>query len=147
MIRLLALAIAFVTTTGAVTVSAAEATRATLYKSPQCGCCEEYADHLRGNGFDVTVKATNDLATISDKAGIPEHLAGCHTTFVDGYVVAGHVPAAIVRQLLSERPPIAGITLPGMPAGSPGMSGVKTDPFVIYALPKKGGAPTVYAKE
>jgi hypothetical protein len=145
--RLLALAVAIVTAAGAVTASAGEATKATLYKSPQCGCCEEYADYLRSNGFDVTVNPTNDLATISDKADVPEQLAGCHTMFVEGYVVAGHVPASVVRRLLSERPSIAGITLPGMPAGSPGMSGVKTEPFVIYALREGGGAPTVYAKE
>ena len=145
--RALALAIVIVAATSAVAASAEETTKATLYKSPQCGCCEEYADYLRGNGFEVTVKPTNDLATISDKAGVPEQLAGCHTMFVDGYVVAGHVPAAIVRRLLSERPSIAGITLPGMPAGSPGMSGMKTEPFVIYALPNKGGEPKIYASE
>ncbi|MBI2741064.1 MAG: DUF411 domain-containing protein [Rhodospirillales bacterium] len=67
--------------------------------------------------------------------------------FVDGYVIDGHVPVAIVQRLLTERPSIKGITLPGMPAGSPGMTGTKTAPFVLYALPKDGGAPTVYAKE
>ena len=67
--------------------------------------------------------------------------------FIDGYVIDGHVPVDIVRRLLSERPKIAGITLPGMPAGSPGMSGTKTGPFVVYALPRDGGVPTVYATE
>ena len=121
--------------------------KATLYKNPQCGCCESYADYLRGNGFDVTVKPTNDLETINRKAGVPEKLEGCHATFIDGYVIDGHVPVNVVRRLLSERPKIAGITLPGMPAGSPGMGGVKMEPFVVYALPKDGGEPTVYAKE
>lgn len=126
---------------------AEERPKALLYKSPQCGCCEKYAAYLRRNGFDVTVKPTHDLANISRKAGVPADLEGCHTMFVDGYVVDGHVPVDVVRRLLSERPPIAGISLPGMPAGSPGMSGTKTGPFVIYALPKDGSDPTIYAKE
>lgn len=131
----------------AVATYAPEARKATLYKNPQCSCCEGYADYLRGNGFDVTVKPTHDLATISTTAGVPERLQGCHSMFVDGYVIDGHVPVNIVRRLLSERPKIAGITLPGMPAGSPGMGGAKTAPFVVYALPKDGGVPTVYARE
>lgn len=120
-------------------------TPATLYKSPQCGCCETYATYLRDNGFDVTVNPTNELAQISSDAGVPEELQGCHTTLVGGYVVDGHVPIDVVRKLLAERPPIAGIALPGMPTGSPGMNGPKTGPFTIYALSKNGKSPTVYA--
>ena len=119
--------------------------QATMYKNPQCTCCEGYAAYLRQNGFEVDVKPTNDLAEISQKAGVPEKYQGCHTMFVDGYVVDGHVPVEIVRKLLSERPGIAGITLPGMPAGSPGMTGQKTQTFVIYAVTKDGKAPKVYA--
>ena len=126
---------------------AEEVRKATLYKNPQCGCCEGYATYLRGNGFDVTVKPTNDLTMISQKAGVPERLQGCHTMFIDGYVIDGHVPVGIVRRLLAERPPIKGITLPGMPQGSPGMVGTKTAPFIVYALPKDDGTPTVYAQE
>lgn len=124
-----------------------EGLQATLYKSSQCGCCEGYARYLRSNGFDVTVKATNDLAAVSSKAGVPSELEGCHTMFIDDYVVAGHVPVEIIRKLLSERPSLVGVTLPGMPEGSPGMSGTKTAPFVVYGLPKDGSAPTVYASE
>lgn len=120
---------------------------AVLYKNPQCSCCEAYADYLRANGFDVEIKPTNDLAQISLKAGIPANLEGCHTMFVEGYVVDGHVPADVIRKLLSEKPAIAGITLPGMPMGSPGMYGTKTETFTIYAVTKDGAAPTVYAKE
>lgn len=119
--------------------------KAQLYKNPQCGCCEEYAKYLRDNGFDVAVKPTNDLAQISQEAGVPEALEGCHTMFVQGYVVSGHVPVDVVRKLLAERPPIAGITLPGMPLGSPGMNGPKTEPFKIYAVTKDGSAPRIYA--
>jgi hypothetical protein len=125
----------------------AEAIKATLYKNPQCGCCELYAKYLRSNGFDVTVRQTNDLATIHRDGGVPEQLESCHAMFVDGYAVYGHVPVDHVRRLLSERPPVKGITLPGMPVGSPGMPGTKTETFVIYALPKDGSVPTVYAKE
>jgi hypothetical protein len=125
----------------------AEPIHAILYKNPQCSCCEGYAAYLRDNGFDVDVKPTNDLAEISLKAGVPEKMEGCHTMFIDGYVIDGHVPVTIVRKLLSEKPAIAGITLPGMPMGSPGMVGTKTEKFTIYAVTKDGKAPTVYATE
>jgi hypothetical protein len=121
--------------------------RATLYKQPQCTCCDEYVAYLRKNGFEVDVKSTNDLGAISRKAGVPEKFQGCHTMFVDGYVVDGHVPVNVIRRLLSERPAIAGITLPGMPDGSPGMTGRKSGPFTIYAVTKDGAPPKVYATE
>ena len=89
----------------------------------------------------------NDLAKISSKAGVPEKFQGCHTMFVDDYVIDGHVPVNAIRKLLSERPAIAGITLPGMPLGSPGMTGVKRGPFTIYAVTKDGAPPKVYATE
>jgi len=130
-----------------VSAAAQTVSRATLYKNPQCSCCEGYADYLRQNGFQVDVKPTNDLAEISRKAGVPEEMEGCHTMFIDGYVIDGHVPVNVVRKLLAEKPSIAGITLPGMPMGSPGMAGTKTDNFVIYAITKDGKAPTVYAAE
>ena len=120
---------------------------AVLYKNPQCSCCEAYAAYLRDNGFDVEIKPTNDLSQISLKAGVPEQLEGCHTMFVDGYVVDGLVPADVVKKLLTERPAIAGITLPGMPIGAPGMPGAKTEKFTIYAVAKDGKPPTVYATE
>jgi len=123
----------------------AESMKVKLYKNPQCSCCEGYAAYLKENGFDVTVEATNDLAEISRSAGVPEKYEGCHTAFIGGYVVDGHVPVEVIRKLLAERPAIAGITLPGMPMGSPGMVGDKTEPFVIYAVTKDGAAPTVFA--
>lgn len=129
------------------TPTLADPLQATLYKNPQCGCCEGYAAYLRENGFNVDVKPTNDLLEISRKAGVPENMQGCHTMFIDGYVVDGHVPVNVVRKLIKERPPIAGITLPGMPMGSPGMAGTKTEPFVIYTVQKDGKKPEVYATE
>jgi hypothetical protein len=112
----------------------ASASDVTLYKNPQCGCCEEYAKYLTRNGFTVTVKATHDLNVISRQAGIPDDFQGCHLAFLDDYVISGHVPIATVNKLISERPDIKGVTLPGMPNGSPGMSGQKSGPFRIYEV-------------
>ena len=125
--------------------SEARAEDVTLYKNPQCGCCEGYADYLRANGHTVTVEPTHDLVAMSRAAGIGDGFEGCHLSFVDGYVVSGHVPVSTLDRLLSERPDIKGITLPGMPAGSPGMSGVKDDPFVIFEIGVD--EPTVYGIE
>jgi hypothetical protein len=118
---------------------------ATLYKNPQCGCCETYADYLRENGFEVTVKPTHDLPLMKRQHGVPSELEGCHTTLVEGYVVEGHVPLNSLIRLLTEKPDIKGISLPGMPAGSPGMFGEKTAPFTIYEI--GDGEPKVYAVE
>ncbi len=137
----------FATLLAVSTPALAEPVQAILYKDPQCGCCETYAAYLRRNGFEVDVKPTNDLAEISRKAGVPEEMEGCHTMFIDGYVIDGHVPVNIVRKLLSEKPAVAGITLPGMPSGSPGMTGTKAGKFTIYAVTKDGKAPVVYAVE
>jgi hypothetical protein len=122
----------------------AEPIPVTLYKNPSCDCCEGYAQYLDQNGFKVDVKPTNDLAEISRKAGIPEALEGCHTSFIGNYVVDGHVPVKTIRKLLDERPDIAGITLPGMPSGSPGMFGEKTEPLTIYAVSRDGTPPRVF---
>ncbi len=119
--------------------------KATLYKNPQCGCCENYARYLDQHGFQVDVKPTNDLAEISRNAGVPEEFEGCHTTFVGEYVVDGHVPVEIVHKLLAEKPAIAGITLPGMPSGSPGMTGAKTQTWTIYSVTRDGKQPRIFA--
>jgi hypothetical protein len=118
--------------------------QATLYKNPHCTCCEKYVAYLRREGFAVEVKVTDDLEGITLKAGVPEQLEGCHTMFVDGYVVVGHVAADVVRKLLTERPPLIGIAIPGMPTGVPGMEGPKEGPIAIYAV-SQDKAPTVYA--
>jgi hypothetical protein len=120
---------------------------AVMYKNPQCSCCEAYAAYLEQNGFKVDIKPVNNLSQISSDAGVPADLEGCHTIMVDGYVIDGLVPVEIVKKVLTERPAIAGITLPGMPTGAPGMGGDKTGPFTVYAFTKDGKAPTVYAKK
>lgn len=142
---LFAFAVTFVTVTSALTVSGtpAYATDVTLYKTPQCGCCEGYAAYMRQNGFTVTVKPTHELVAMSREAGVPDDFQGCHLSFIDGYVVSGHVPVNTVKRLLKERPNIKGITLPGMPQGSPGMSGTKLEPFTVFEI--GDGRPKVYA--
>lgn len=128
---------------------AEESVKATVYKDPNCGCCHNYVSYLRENGFAVEVVDTGDLSSIKRQSGVPEDLAGCHSTLVGGYVVEGHVPIAIVKRMLQEKPAIRGISLPGMPLGSPGMDGVKEGPFVVYEIAKDGGSanPEIYATE
>lgn len=118
---------------------------ATLYKRPFCGCCDGHADHLRANGYKVTVVQSESMSRIKTKYDVPQQFEGCHTITIGGYVVEGHVPANVIDKLLKERPDIRGISLPGMPEGSPGMSGTKKAPFVIYEI--KEGTPRIYAKE
>jgi hypothetical protein len=124
---------------------AQERPRATLYKTPDCGCCEGYARYLRRNGIDVTSVATHDLPLIRKQHRVPDKLEGCHTTLIGNYVVEGHVPIGPVKRLLRERPAIRGISLPGMPEGSPGMTGTKTEPFTIFEIDDEGT--TIYARE
>ena len=126
-------------------VDAQEQREATLYKQPSCGCCEGHADYLRAHGYKVTVVETENMSVIKKKYGVPQELEGCHTIVIGGYVVEGHVPASIIGKLLKERPAVRGISLPGMPDGSPGMSGTKKEPFVVYEL--STGSGKVFATE
>lgn len=131
----------------AVPAAATEKIPATLYKNPSCTCCAAYAKYLRANGFDVKVIEHPNMTLIKQQHGVGEKLEGCHTTVVDGYVVEGHVPVGALKRLLSEKPAIKGIALPGMPAGSPGMSGAKEGPFEILSITGKDAAPAVFATE
>ena len=119
---------------------------ATIFKNPQCGCCETYGSYLQSNGYEVKIVATHDLPLIQERQGVPAGLEGCHTTLIGGYFVDGHVPIETFDRLLAERPDIDGITLPGMPTGSPGMGGPKAEPFTIHAV-AAGGRNSVYAVE
>ena len=107
---------------------------AEVHLSPTCGCCTEYVAYLRRQGWTVEVVEELDIAAFQDKRGVPDAARGCHTTIVAGYLVEGHVPLTAIEQLLDERPAIDGIGLPGMPAGSPGMTGSATGPLVIVAF-------------
>lgn len=109
--------------------------KATLYKSKNCGCCEGYAQALRKQWVDVTVIADNaKLREIRAENKIGEDFQSCHTTFIDGYFVEWHVPINAVKKLLKEKPLVDGITLPGMPIGTPGMDGPKTQIYEIETM-------------
>ncbi|MGX1196604.1 DUF411 domain-containing protein [Parvibaculum sp. MBR-TMA-1.3b-4.2] len=116
----------------------------TAYKAPGCGCCDLWADHMREAGFNIRMLEDSDLAVRKIRHGITSDLASCHTALIDGYVVEGHVPAKFVRRLLNERPEgVAGISVPGMPVGTPGMPGPKAGPVDVLAF--GNGRPKVYA--
>ncbi len=111
----------------------------TVYKSPTCGCCKKWISHLRENGFSVTAKDVADMRPIKQKYGVPPKLSSCHTAVVDGYVIEGHVPAADIRRLLDSRAPLWGLTVPGMPIGSPGMEqGPRREPYGVLSIDRKG---------
>ncbi len=143
MLRNLLLALAVLV--GAHAPVLAEPPAATMYVNPQCGCCQGHAAYLRQNGFNITVKETHDMSLIRRQQGVPGKLVGCHIMLIDGYVVEGHVPASAITKLLAERPKIKGISLPGMPEGSPGMTGVKVEPFKIMEI--SDGELKVFATE
>jgi hypothetical protein len=119
-------------------------TMVTLYKNLQCTCCEAYVKFLEEQGFKVEVKPVRDLHSIDQKAGVPEALEGCHTSFIDGYVVIGHVPVGVIQKLLAERPKIVGISIPGMPANLPGMPGPRSHPVAIYEIAADGSTSKIF---
>ena len=116
----------------------------TLYKDLQCTCCEAYAKFPEEQGFKVEVKPIRDLHSIDQKAGVPEALEGCHTSFIDGYVVIGHIPIDAIHKLLAERPKIVGISIPGMPANLPGMPGPRSKPVAIHEIAADGSASKIF---
>jgi hypothetical protein len=110
-----------------------------VYKTPTCGCCQKWVAHLEANGFEVATHDMADLRSVKSMAGVQPEYASCHTAIVDGYVVEGHVPATDIDRLLMERPDIVGISVPGMPIGSPGMEhGDRRDNFAVITLEKDG---------
>ena len=118
-----------------------------VFKTPTCGCCSQWVEHMRKNGFTVRATDLNDLTQIKKSRGVPDQVQSCHTAVVNGYVVEGHVPAADVQRMLKEKPSIAGIAVGGMPAGSPGMDfpGVTAQPYDVMSF-DKSGATRVFAK-
>lgn len=117
----------------------------TVYKSPYCGCCAKWVDHLRENGFRVQTVDTQALAGLKSSVGVPAELASCHTAMVEGYIIEGHVPAQDIRRLLEERPTVKGLTVPGMPHGSPGMEGPAPEHYQVLTI-DAGGKTTVFAE-
>jgi hypothetical protein len=111
-----------------------------VYKSPTCGCCSKWVDHLKAAGLTVRTTDTDTVDALKNKHGVPRQVRSCHTALVGGYVIEGHVPVADVQRLLKERPAIAGIGVPGMPIGSPGMevAGMKAQPYDVIAFGRDG---------
>jgi hypothetical protein len=129
--------------------SATPKTSVAVFKSPTCGCCAKWNEHMSAAGYAVTSSDRTDMTAVKDEHRVPAQLRSCHTALVAGYVIEGHVPADVVAKLLSERPAgVVGIAVPGMPAGSPGMEsadGSKT-PYNVMAFTKDGQS-RVYASK
>ena len=111
-----------------------EMIKAIVYKSPSCGCCVGYSKALEEHNFEVEIISTEDMQSIKDQYNIPRNMESCHTTIVGDYFIEGHVPLEAVDKLLLEQPDIDGIALPNMPAGTPGMPGIKSAPYTIFQL-------------
>jgi hypothetical protein len=109
-----------------------------VHRDPSCGCCGAWAEHLRRAGFPVKIVETGNLNAIKQRLGVPADLTSCHTAEVSGYAVEGHVPAGAIRRLLAERPQAAGLAVPGMPIGSPGMEGGAPETYEVILFGQQG---------
>jgi hypothetical protein len=118
--------------------AAAAAEVVEVYKSPQCGCCDKWVDHLRASGFSVNVNVVSRTDAYRSKAGVPASLGSCHTGFVGGYAVEGHVPAADIKRLLAQRPSARGLVVPQMPQTSPGMDAPHGEAWDVLLLGTDG---------
>ena len=116
-----------------------------VYKDPNCGCCKEWIRHLEQNGFTVEVVDMPDLSAVKTKYGVSSELQACHTGVIGDYVVEGHVPADLIVKMLEEKPAIAGLAVPGMPAGSPGMEGASKERYDVLTF-DRAGRTAVYAQ-
>ena len=117
----------------------------TVYKDPNCGCCSKWVEYMKKNGFNVTAIDTSDVASVKAKYGIAQELHSCHTAVIGDYAVEGHVPAEEIHRMLKEKPTIAGLAVPGMPTGSPGMEGAIKEKYDILTF-DRAGKTTVYAQ-
>ena len=126
--------------------TAANAASMTVMKSPSCGCCSKWVEHVRAHGFEVKVVNVDDIMAVKAKAGIPQKMASCHTTMVGGYVIEGHVPTSDIKKLLAQKPKAKGIAVPGMPIGSPGMEhGDHRQPYQTLLI-KADGSTSIFAR-
>lgn len=116
----------------------------TVYKDPSCGCCKNWIAHLIKHGYRVDAKDSPNMTEIKSTLGVPTGLTACHTAMVNGYLIEGHVPAADIDRLLAQKPKIAGLAVPGMPAGSPGMEGAGVQRYQVLTF-NKSGKTTVFA--
>lgn len=112
----------------------------TVYRSPSCGCCGGWVDYMKVKGHESRVVMLEDMEPTKERLKVPEAMQSCHTAVIDGYVIEGHVPVEAIDKLLKERPKVTGIAAPGMPQGSPGMSGTP-EPFTVYAFGPDGAKP------
>jgi hypothetical protein len=130
-----------------ISAAAPRPTPITVYKDPSCGCCKNWVEHLRANGFAPEVHDRSDMDALKDSLGVPTAIRSCHTGVVGKYVIEGHVPATDVKQLLATKPAkTVGLAVPGMPAGSPGMEmGGRVDRYDVIAF-ASGGATRVFAR-
>jgi hypothetical protein len=117
---------------------AAEEPAITVHKDPTCGCCSGWVRHLQNAGFATNVIETRDLDAVKNRLGVPDDLAACHTAELAGYVIEGHVPAAALKRLLAEKPNAAGLAVPGMPIGSPGMEGGAPEKYDVVLFGPNG---------
>lgn len=120
--------------------------RIDVFKSPTCGCCGAWVDHLRAAGFAVKVTEVQDTTATRRSQGLPSRFGSCHTALVEGYVIEGHVPAADVKRLLATKPVAIGLAVPGMPAGSPGMENGHARAAFDVLLIDKSGRDSVFAR-
>lgn len=110
----------------------------TVYKDPDCGCCTAWAAHLRREGFATELVDTRALDDVKRRFGVPDELASCHTAIIGGLIVEGHVPALALKRFLAEKPEAAGLAVPGMPIGSPGMEGGKPEAYEVVLFGGSG---------
>lgn len=111
----------------------------TVYRSPHCGCCKKWESHLEANGFKVRSEVVNDLSSVKEIQAVPPKLKSCHTAVINGYLIEGHVPADAIEKLLKEAPKdILGLSVPGMPMGSPGMEGAVNEKFDVISFDASG---------
>ena len=114
-----------------------------VWKDPQCGCCQDWIEHMQAHGFSVQVHSSGNAA-VRARLGLPKELGSCHTALVAGYLIEGHVPAVDVKKLLAQKPQALGLTVPGMPVGSPGMDGPvyqgRKDPYDVLLVSHNTGS-------
>jgi len=122
-------------------------TAITIYKSRSCGCCAKWVEHVKAAGFEARVHDEESMDGLKDELGVPQEVRSCHTAVVGGFLIEGHVPAADIRQLLTRRPKAAGLAVPGMPAGTPGMAetGSRIADFDVLAF-QTDGSTSVFAR-
>lgn len=113
-----------------------------VFKDPSCGCCGNWVEHLRANGFTVDVEEVADIAEYSKRYGVPSELRSCHTGVIENYTIEGHVPAADIQRLLRDHPDAKGLAVPGMPIGSPGMEGATRQAYSVLLFTADGASST-----